>query len=294
MNNLRYNNKTPTKYYYGATEIPSIYYGSTQVYSQGPSIPVFTRVGDGLGYGTIWIKVKGDYAYALGGAYSSSNYVKTIKRYDLKTNTWETLSITLPANNYGVKPTLYTDGNFYVIGQWPSYNQIWKFDPDTPSITTIGTFNCATGDGIVYNGLIYRFGGFVKYNDVSNVYTYNPETNTVQDTGMRLSSANQQASPVLVGNKAYVAVSKVLNIFNLDTNTREKTITFNASGHCFVTKHGNKLLFYSGDGSIYLFDIETEAITQQNEVIPGSAESIFTYKDTDYICYKDAMYTYHL
>lgn len=39
MNNLRYKDKTPTKYYYGATEIPSIYYGSTQVYSQGTSVP---------------------------------------------------------------------------------------------------------------------------------------------------------------------------------------------------------------------------------------------------------------
>ena len=127
MNNLRYNNKTPSKYYYGNVSVPSIYYGSTQVYSQGPSIPVLTRVGDGLGYGAIWIKVKGDYAYVLGGAYSEHNYVNTIKRYNLKTNTWETLSITLPASNYGVKPTLYTDGNFYVIGQWPSYNQIWRF-----------------------------------------------------------------------------------------------------------------------------------------------------------------------
>lgn len=38
MNNLRYKDKTPSKYYYGATEIPSIYYGGTQVYSQGPYI----------------------------------------------------------------------------------------------------------------------------------------------------------------------------------------------------------------------------------------------------------------
>ena len=36
MNNLRYNNKTPSKYYYGAAEVPSIYYGSTQVYSAQP------------------------------------------------------------------------------------------------------------------------------------------------------------------------------------------------------------------------------------------------------------------
>ena len=65
MNNLRYNNKTPSKYYYGAAEVPSIYYGSTQVYSAQPYKELQYIQSSGTQYIDLGFKLTNNHAVEL-------------------------------------------------------------------------------------------------------------------------------------------------------------------------------------------------------------------------------------
>ena len=141
--------------------------------------------------------------YAIGGGYP----ISTMKNeaYNPLTDTWDTTKADLLSPRRAAQAGV-VDGIIYTIGGNSSSRDCEAYDPVANSWTSKTAMPGGGGDlaVTVYNGLIYTFGGgYYTVGPYSNVYAYNPQTDTWDTTLTPMPTPRFAFQTYLVGDKIY-------------------------------------------------------------------------------------------
>ncbi len=148
-------------------------------WSQASNIPVPVRAGNTASYS----KNGNGYLFIVSGRNQNEAIVKTLQRYNVGTNLWDTLN-PHPTGLLGGATTVLKD-TLYVIGgvvnpPGSGSSIVYKYNITGNSWSQAANFPFATGDGkaVSYqDSLIYVAGGFAGLN-TGIVYLYNAVANT--------------------------------------------------------------------------------------------------------------------
>jgi N-acetylneuraminic acid mutarotase len=156
--------------------------------------------------------VVNDTIYAIGGGYPTST--KKVEAYDPATNTWTTKKDMPYPWISALGGTV--NGKIYVMGGNWNQRNCFEYDPSSnewKEKTSIPAGRCAGAlSAIVYNGLVYTFGGTTSYpfygttnpsEPLSTVDVYNPQTDTWDTTKMDMPTPRYNLRTFLVNEKIY-------------------------------------------------------------------------------------------
>lgn len=153
--------------------------------------------------------------YTFGGftysGYRTGNNFTDYQKYDIATDTWSKIGDL--AYTYASGTAAVVDGKIYLMGgsKNGSYtDEVYEFDPSTETFTNCGG-TCASMPSVlgglradVYDGKIYVFGGHDGTNFKSEVYRYDPASDTWITYNTLYEGMVYEAVKV-IGQTAYVA-----------------------------------------------------------------------------------------
>jgi N-acetylneuraminic acid mutarotase len=152
---------------------------SAQIWSTGTAIPLPIRGGNGTGYS----KDGNGYLFIVSGRKTNGAIVKTVQRYNVNTNTWDTL-MPPPDGSLGAGITILKDSLYLVGGviNPPGFGEttVYKYSISENTWSEVADYPYAVADAkaVGYkDSLIYTAGG-IGGPDSGNVYLYNAHTNS--------------------------------------------------------------------------------------------------------------------
>jgi hypothetical protein len=168
--------------------------------------------------------------YAIGGGYPTATNKN--EAYDPLTNTWDTTKADL-LSPIRTSQAGVVDGIIYNIGG--SSRDCEAYDPVANSWTSKTPMPGGGGEiaVTVYNGLIYTFGGgSYIVGPYSNVYSYDPQTDTWDTTLTSMPTPRFAFQTYLVGDKIYAIGGSqsqgtslsTVEVYNPATNTWDTTL----------------------------------------------------------------------
>jgi Kelch motif. len=149
--------------------------------------------------------------YILGGIDRGSMPTNTIFVYDIPSNSWTTLTVTLPKKiAYCASAVLGND--IYIIGGLDDEGNILKdvyaFNTVNNTVTTKASLNVARQNHAcaTLNNMIYCFGGDDGSTSLSSIEVYDPSTNkwTLLDVTLPKPITGLTATTVKLENKDYI------------------------------------------------------------------------------------------
>jgi N-acetylneuraminic acid mutarotase len=170
--------------------------------------------------------------YLFGGRTASGDRRNQIKYFDVETQTFTTLSVSLPtAAMSGSAVAVGT--RIYIFGGWTSssyLSTILRFDTETETLTTLGatlyTVACSLGCALA-GSKIYIFGGRSSSNQ-STIQVFDTATESITRLNTTLSVASYSMGCATVGTKIYLvggypeSSCRKIDVFDTETNEIEK------------------------------------------------------------------------
>ena len=170
--------------------------------------------------------------YAIGGGYQT--LTSKNEAYNPLTDTWDITKADLLSPRRAAQAGV-VDGIIYNIGGNGSSRDCEAYDPVANSWTSKKPMPGGGGDlaVTVYNGLIYTFGGgYTTVGPYSNVYAYNPQTDTWDTTLTPMPTPRFAFQTYLVGDKIYAIGGSqsqntslaTVEVYDPATNTWDTTL----------------------------------------------------------------------
>ena len=234
----------------------------------------------------------GKYIYLFGGRLSSGT--NGIYKFNTETETIEKLTATLPIIRYGATAVAYGTTIYIFSGENSNrLKDIIAFDTVTETCTTLTntlTYVCVSSCGILVGETIYLFGGRdTASNGQSYIQLFDIPSQTATTLSTRLPESRISLAGELVGTKVYLfggeyttgTCKDTIYVFDTETNqistiSTTLPVAMSRMSSCVV---GTKIYLFGGYNkanstdtpydTIYVFDTETEEITQLPTTIPS-------------------------
>ena len=143
--------------------------------------------------------------YTFCGTNIWGNYgTNTVDMYDPATNLWTLNIATYPLTLKDVE-AVAANGKIYCIGGgYPTYNNVYEFDPQSRTFTPKASMPSPKGllIPIAYNNKIYVFGGWNSGVESNEIFIYNISSDSWSIAGSTL--RNLDAVGGVIGNKIYI------------------------------------------------------------------------------------------
>lgn len=236
----------------------------------------------------------GKYIYLFGGRGSSSSGSNGIYKFNTETETIEKLTATLTSSRYGATAVAYGTTIYIFSGENSSrLNEILAFDTVTETCTRLNNtlnYPCISSCGILVGETIYLFGG---RNSASSgtvyIQLFDIPSQTATTLSTRLPESRISLTGEIVGTKVYLfggeyttgTCKDTIYVFDIETNqisTISTTLPM-AMSRMSSSVVGTKIYLFGGYNkidsvhtpydTIYVFDTETEEITQLPTTMPS-------------------------
>jgi N-acetylneuraminic acid mutarotase len=179
----------------------------------------------------------GNKRYCFGG--TSNGYPQNyINVYDLETETYSSLSVTLPSVRYGICAEVIGT-KIYLFGGWGAstfYNSIYIFDTETDTIQTIDATLPEGVEGACCSKIgnkIYLFGGRGDSTYTNAINVFDTETETIETLETTLPNADYGISCYTDGTNIYLfggnKYGESINIFTLTHELQQGNIEIETS-----------------------------------------------------------------
>lgn len=225
----------------------------------------------------------GNKIYCFGGT-SSGHPRNYINVFDLETETYTTLTVTLPSVRYGMCAEVIGT-KIYLFGGWGSstfYNSIYIFDTETDTIQTLGVTIPEGAESICCSKIgnkIYLFGGRIASSISTNaINVFDTETETIETLEVTLPNADYGIGCYSDGTKIYLFggsnIGETINIFVLTHELTQGDIEIETSllNNKFNIINDEKTKIEIGVANVYVGNENNEA----------ELAEAYIYKDTEW------------
>ena len=196
----------------------------------------------------------GNYIYLFGSA-AAGTYYKKVCRYNILTNSYESLP---DAPFDYCRGGVILDTNVYLFEGYSS-TSVYKYDINTGEYSELRNIpkDFSRGSVVAINGMIYLFGCKTDSTYSKNVYKYNPKSNTYTQLkdlpmsssyGCAISSSNDLDAYIFVGAYSGSTPSPYVYKYNslTDTYSRLANIPINFASGLGVKVNEEKILLFGG------------------------------------------------